>query len=100
MVMAEHTKTPWRLVGKSVIRDEEGWIATVERRNRDANAAFIVRAANCHAELVALAEQFEQTIQFYMRKDAADGDDEGARMNGGTLRDVRELLAKASGVKP
>ncbi len=113
--MDKHTKTPFTIghddwfadcpfipimcgdtkIAEVLPKDGEGLSA--EDR---ANAAFIVRAVNCHAELVALAEQFEKTIQFYMRKDAADGDDEGARMKGGTLRDVRELLAKARGETP
>jgi hypothetical protein len=67
--MVDHTKTPWRLVGRATIRDEDGWIATVERRNRDANAAFIVRAVNCHAELVeALEACAKHRLLFSVRK--------------------------------
>lgn len=72
-VMAEHSKTPWRL-GKN------GGDDTVFAGNRvvamcdtdvnaphvdKANAAFIVRAVNCHAELVAALELLVADVAGY-----------------------------------
>lgn len=67
--MSEHTKTPWKLYkaklrpdisdvviievqdrnGKSIIK----WGGFDGQKNRDANAAFIVRACNSHDDLLA-----------------------------------------------
>ncbi|MEN6375497.1 MAG: hypothetical protein ABFD75_12085 [Smithella sp.] len=60
----EHTKTPWNYNdpdGK--IRNASGEvIATIwlwpESGTRDANAAFIVKACNCHDEFVAALKRF------------------------------------------
>jgi hypothetical protein len=72
--MAEHTPTPWDCDGRTVYalcedksnnrfcaHVQGGWaIAPTKGRTTDqeleANAAFIVRAANCHAELVEVLE--------------------------------------------
>ena len=51
---AQHTPTPWHIAGQATIKaDKNNWIGSIHWRNRAANAAFIVRAANCHDELVA-----------------------------------------------
>jgi hypothetical protein len=52
--MSDHTKTPWHIAGKATIKmGQNDWIGTVNWRNRDANAAFLVRAVNAHDALVA-----------------------------------------------
>lgn len=38
------TKGPWRIAGKGTIRTETAWIASVNWRNREANAALIAAA--------------------------------------------------------
>ena len=45
-MMSEKNRTlgPWRVSWRATIRADNGWIATNE--NRDANAAFTVRAVN------------------------------------------------------
>ena len=61
--MTEHTPTPWRVQAGSGNSEEAFTITTSDRviasvagegyANRQANAAFIVRAANSHTALVA-----------------------------------------------
>jgi hypothetical protein len=53
---AERTPTPWALGGKATIRSAKfpRYVAIMENNSeRAANAEFIVRAANCHADLIA-----------------------------------------------
>lgn len=85
--MTEHTPTPWHLEIEKIGRDESQRIAIsrgatliahyetdfVEYPETDeenaANAAFIVRAVNCHAELVAALEACaEHRLLFSVRK--------------------------------
>jgi hypothetical protein len=62
------TPRPWRIAGKGTIRTDtgyapsDGWIADVRWRNRDANAAFIVRAVNAHADLVAALKELARIV--------------------------------------
>lgn len=57
--MAEHTKLPWHKDGPVVVGQDWGVVAVCRQakpRNTMvsiANAEFIVRAANCHEELLA-----------------------------------------------
>ena len=48
-----HTPTPWRVTGKGTIRTETAWIASCNWKNKEANAALIVKAVNAHHDLVA-----------------------------------------------
>jgi len=67
--MTEHTPTPWRVQAGSGNSEEAFTITTSDRviasvagegyANRQANAAFIVRAANSHAALVAALRAVE-----------------------------------------
>lgn len=78
--MTEHSKTPWRIAGKATIRNDDGWIATLEQWNRAKNAAYIVRAVNCHAELVEALSGAMHALRSYeygnasteLAKDQAD----------------------------
>lgn len=63
MSEAEHTQTPWATNGNRVEnRDEhgivnDGWIiGDCDGPDADANAEFIVRACNAHADLVEALE--------------------------------------------
>lgn len=47
--------------------------------------------------LLALAKQFEKTIEYYVGKSKSDGDDEGSRMITANLNLVRATIAKAEG---
>lgn len=50
--MAEHTQLPWRITGKGTIRANVDWIGNINWRNREANAAIVIKAVNSHAALV------------------------------------------------
>lgn len=69
---AERTPTPWKMSGKSELRSEGGGlvfrltlrvVGDVHWRNRDANAEFIVRAANSHDALVAALKHAEPWVE-------------------------------------
>lgn len=68
---AAHTPTPWRIAGSAAIRTDtghppnDGWIGSVHWRNRAANAEFIVRAANCHDDLVTALKILVQDVLQY-----------------------------------
>lgn len=47
-------------------------------------------------ELLKLVRLFEKTVEYYIRKNEADGDDEGARMKIGTLNTIRATIAEAT----
>ena len=55
--MAEHTPVPWRTRCWEepvwIIETEKGFVAQTVGSNDEANAAFIVRACNAHADLLA-----------------------------------------------
>ncbi len=77
--MSEHTKTPWKLYkaklrpdisdvvivevqdqnGKSIIK----WGGFDGQKNRDTNAAFIVRACNSHERLVMACERAKLILE-------------------------------------
>jgi hypothetical protein len=60
---SEHTPTPWYVAGGKTIRygvkgaGGDGWIGKANWQNGEANAEFIVRAVNCHDELVAVMKE-------------------------------------------
>lgn len=97
--MAQHTPTPWIWLGadetysKQVeIQDEESGAAVIARLDEtgaEADAAFIVRAVNCHERLVmelkALIENVEGKDQ-----DSVPYDDIA-------IKAVKDLIAKAEG---
>jgi len=68
---AEHTPTPWSLGGehlRTLIRGADATIVAVRHRHdaktHVANAAFIVRAVNCHADLVAALDKIFSRISY------------------------------------
>lgn len=100
----QHTPTPWRTNG-ATITARGAWDLTIAScRSRqdpanahpglaakttaeaDANAAFIVRAVNSHADLVAALEVAESAL-FYVKTD-------GEVTRSPTLRDVETALVK------
>jgi len=97
---AAHTPTPWRIAGKGTIRTDtgwvpgDGWIGTINWRNRDANAEFIVRAANSHEELVAALKPL---AAFYERHFAGgewqDHEFHWAHLDGLNVGDIRRAHA-------
>jgi hypothetical protein len=100
---AKHTPTPW-VIGNQlndhglVIRGGRGaYVARIGEnlRERDANAAFIVRAVNNHSELLYWAKLFERTLLFYID---ADRDDEGKKLKTVTLNMLREALKLAEAI--
>lgn len=52
------TATPWSIVDDLVVRSSDGSNVSglVVKRMRPDDAAFIVRAVNCHADLLAACE--------------------------------------------
>jgi len=76
-IKTEHSPLPWiaNEVGDiAPTTDEAGegyWIAHLEDCGPrwKANAAFIVRAANCHDELVAVVEQYANYIRLVAKAD-------------------------------
>jgi hypothetical protein len=58
---AKHTPGPWWLAGKSQVRygagNRAGWVATVARQNRDANARLIAAAPDLLAALRAVLDR-------------------------------------------
>jgi hypothetical protein len=93
--MEEHTPTPWELRGAATLRGADGdYIATLENNGRrSANAAFIVRAANCHAELVRALDDLVEAVKTHY----GVGNHETVL---GICRDEADaILAKARGEK-
>lgn len=80
-----HTPTPWTVhtvaagldapendpdIGTWVVPNDAeqfglNWIAKMVHKNEPANAALIVRAVNCHEELVAALEIIEDLLGFH-----------------------------------
>jgi hypothetical protein len=61
--MIEHSPTPWRVEGRSVMAGMAERIAEVGYSERaTANAEFIVRAANAHEELLATVKLYVEFI--------------------------------------
>jgi hypothetical protein len=76
--MAEHTPTPWELIDERQIYAGEKLLAEVTDTaeglegscaEADANAAFIVRAVNCHAELLSACAAALQDLLLHSRND-------------------------------
>lgn len=89
MASETHTAPPWRVTGKGTIRTETGWIASCNWKNKEANAAFIVHAVNCHDHLVKALEACERFAS----------NNPELRM-GGAKELVRAALAKARATRP
>lgn len=51
-------------------------------------------------ELLAEVKAFRRTVEYYMRVEANDGDDEGARLKAFRLHTLDALIAKAEGQTP
>lgn len=87
----EHTPTPWRIAGKGTIRAGDGWIGTLNWRNRDANAEFLVRAVNSHEDLVEALKGCRGLVRALT---GADDDIANA-----AIREADAAIAKAEGAK-
>lgn len=69
---SKHTPTPWHLGGTKnmIVFAEDGWAIAnaVVHHNKsgfekmEANAAFIVKAVNCHEELICALEDCQETV--------------------------------------
>jgi hypothetical protein len=103
-VMAEHSKLPWRADGPddfgdyNILNDDDSLaIAAVVSNMRPAecvaaNAAFIVRAVNCHAELV-------EALEAIVNSDMALREEDEGRTSP-ELERARAVIAKARGGQP
>lgn len=60
--MSSFTPGPWRLAGKATIRAGDGWIAQVNWRNREANAAIVIAAPDMYDAL-----KCAQSVLFLLR---------------------------------
>ena len=83
--MAEHTPTPWH-TDQVELFDTFNQVLGLIRTT--ANAAFIVRAVNCHEALVRELEDCELSLKL-------DVDEWGSPRLKGTLANIRAALAKA-----
>jgi hypothetical protein len=94
---SNHTPTPWNvrtdanefaLIGKGPT-----YIGFIEkdRHEAEANAAFIVRAVNCHDELVAMVDE----LLAWAKSVEGQAVSRGITDYGTIFKDGRELLAKA-----
>lgn len=104
--MTEHSMLPWRVVdhawdASSIVSAEDYSIATLsvedneetadaEQACMDANAAFIVRACNCHDELVQMLEEARRSVD-------AHAHETNAPMYLDRLARLDAILAKARG---
>jgi hypothetical protein len=97
------TRTPWKASGREVVTDAPGQLVpyivaqcgvyaltnTDREGVPEANAEFIARAANCHADLLAALEAAEWTMRSHIMPEHFDGHAAKA------LEQVRAALAKA-----
>lgn len=51
MTEPKFTKGPWRIAGKGTIRTDDAWVASINWRNRDANARLIAAAPQLYEAL-------------------------------------------------
>lgn len=68
--MTKHTPTPWVNNGEGIIVCNDGDVFTMsttllDDKEREANAAFIVKAVNCHDELVEALEIAYKNLSGY-----------------------------------
>lgn len=112
--MGEHTPTPWAteyrkgqnsFYGQDIYEAATGeTIATAAwypvalsdthtTTNREANAAFIVKAVNCHDDLVAALEEARSAVEYAYRGTDSGTPDE--RKFSHTAEVIRAALAKA-----
>lgn len=67
--MSKHTPTPWRDYGLAGIKSEAHCSMTTTPlvrcygKHKEANAAFIVKAVNCHDELIAACQQALEALE-------------------------------------
>lgn len=84
----KHTPTPWTIKGYEIV-NKDGWIASVNQ-DKPEDAAYIVRAVNCHEELIRLlyvCRGFTQAL--------TQGNHEGANI---LHKEITEAIAKAEGL--
>ena len=106
-LMAEHTPTPWEFTPYAHLDNAAGVVECTKDIRKTGrvvafirsgpnmppaevlpNAAFIVRAANCHEDLVRELEDCELSLKL-------DVDEWGSPRLKGTLANIRAALAKA-----
>ncbi len=102
--MTEHTPTPWRFEPDTkTIRSVPAnyWLATLDSWDgaidNNANAAFMIRAVNAHAELVAALQTALPRVEELARGLKARGYLHGVSEVESELRGIRAALAKAGG---
>lgn len=92
-----HTPTPWQ-VGNfdeyRILSCEENGPVGIATCNRKSDAAFIVTAVNCHAELLAAL----QDAEFLLRKIGKNPLEAGSMVNSckRSAEDARAAIAKAT----
>lgn len=106
-----HTTTPW-----DCVEDPRGRLVHVETaanhpiaaglpicsipRKRAGDAEFIVRAANCHDELVAALGRCLCILAFEAERAMSEQDAVAAMQNADAMTKARAALAKARGETP
>lgn len=58
----KHTATPWTIKGYEIV-NKDGWIASFNQ-DKPEDAAYAVRAVNCHEELIKAANTFLESIGY------------------------------------
>ena len=98
----KHTPTPWKLTQNGFVRSASGTICDLKPLDGDAkyqerqmnNGAFIVRACNEHAALVAVANQLQTLLNLI------DGENEGGDgILEDDLRNAQNALATLSTIQ-
>lgn len=84
-----HTPGPWRVAGKGTIRTETAWVASINWRNREANAALIAAAPTMFDGIEEARSQAEMLLLAIVEGDPAS--ELKLRVN-----DLLDVLAKAT----
>jgi hypothetical protein len=102
--MKPHTPIPWHEDGAAIAAEDGMEICEVFEQDDedsrlfqgegDANSKFIVKAVNCHDELVALLAYVED----HAPEDDSDGDPVEIAITPEALRQIRATLEKARNV--
>jgi hypothetical protein len=90
--MSESSPLPWKADNGYIQDADDRDILTwcLGRLEVDANIALIVRAVNCHAELLVALKACSDSIEIF-------GCEDEDIINGPTLRSARAAIAKAEG---
>lgn len=101
----EATARPWRVSSDkgTIIGDDErllanAWVGPRPCEECEANAALIVRAVNCHDELVALVTEAVELLEWVEKRRNPQWD--GDATDDSFIGKARAALAKATGTTP